>query len=111
VRWAAPTVKAPAQTTSASGTAPPKQKRGHARKDARGKWQPTGDYDVGFGKPPKAHRFDGTKPGPGRPKESRSQDSYLREELEQTLENCKENTEERQEKEKLTRCVQRKLSK
>ena len=34
-----------------------------------------------------------------------------REELEQSLENCKENTEERQEKEKLTRCVQRKLSK
>ena len=34
-----------------------------------------------------------------------------REELAQTLENCKEQTEERQDKEKLTRCVQRKLSK
>ena len=34
-----------------------------------------------------------------------------REELEQTLENCKEQTDERQEKDKLTRCVQRKLSK
>ena len=34
-----------------------------------------------------------------------------REELEQTLENCKEQTNERQEQDKLTRCVQRKLSK
>ena len=34
-----------------------------------------------------------------------------REELERTLENCKSQAETGQEKEKLTRCVQRKLSK
>ncbi len=34
-----------------------------------------------------------------------------REELEQTLENCKEQMDEGQEKDKVTRCVQRKLSK
>ena len=34
-----------------------------------------------------------------------------RDELEQTLVNCKEQTDEAQEKDKLTRCVQRKLSK
>jgi len=33
------------------------------------------------------------------------------EELEETLTNCKEQAEPRQDKEKLTRCVQRKLSK
>ena len=38
-----------------------------AVKDENGKWQPTGDYEVGFGRPPVASRFSG-KPGPGRPK-------------------------------------------
>lgn len=71
------------EQTPPSPGARPKQQRGHARKDANGKWQPTGDYDVGFGKPPKAHQFDGTQRSPGRPKNSRSQDSYMRDELEQ----------------------------
>lgn len=60
---------------------PRQQKRGHARKGDNGKWQPTGDYKTGFAKPPKQHQFDGSKAGPGRPKGSRSQDSYWREEL------------------------------
>ena len=66
--------------------APAKRRRGHAQKDERGKFLPTGDYDVGFGRPPAHTRFDGTRPGPGRPKGSRSQDSYMRDELESVRE-------------------------
>lgn len=58
----------------------PRRRRGHARKDERGKWKPTGDYETGFCRPPLHGRFDG-KRGPGRPKGSRSQDSYWKEEL------------------------------
>ena len=56
--------------------------RGHAQKDDSGKWQPTGEYEVGFGRPPADHRFKkGGAGGPGRPKGSRSHDSILREAL------------------------------
>lgn len=51
-------------------------RRGKARKDENGKWQPTGDYEVGFGRPPVATRFAG-KPGPGRPKGSVSYDTLM----------------------------------
>lgn len=77
----APTVETQAALESASAAARLKQRRGHAIKNAQGKFMPTGK-GVGFANPPKEHRFNG-KPGPGRPKGSRSQDSYMREELEQ----------------------------
>lgn len=55
------------------GTTPPepkpKQQRGHARKDARGKYMPTADYKKGFCRAPPEHRFKvGNPGGPGRPK-------------------------------------------
>ena len=78
----APSSEAQVPLEQASAPPRPKQRRGHARKDEQGKWQPTGDYQVGFGRPPVTTRFNG-KPGPGRPKGSRSQESYMREELEQ----------------------------
>ena len=65
-----------------SSTVPPKPKRGHAVKDRDGKWVPTGDYEVGFGRPPVAHQFNG-KPGPGRPRREVSHDHILRRHLEQ----------------------------
>jgi len=63
----------------------PGQRRGHARRNADGKFEPTGDYPAGFARPPVHTRFDGSKPGPGRPKGLRSQASYLREALDETL--------------------------
>lgn len=59
----------------------PARKRGHAQKDERGKYLPTGNYPNGFCRPPIKNQFDGTKPGPGRPPGSRSQASVEREEL------------------------------
>ena len=59
----------------------PRRRRGHATKDANGKWQPAGDYQHGFAKPPREHQFDGSKPGPGRPKGSGSQADVIRDEL------------------------------
>lgn len=60
----------PAQVSAeppAAGAPKPKQRRGHARKGANGKWQPTGDK--GFCSPPPEHRFKPGNPGgPGRPK-------------------------------------------
>ena len=50
--------------------------KGKAQKDENGKWQPTGDYEVGFGRPPIATQFSG-KPGPGRPKGSSSYKTVL----------------------------------
>ena len=58
----------------------PKRRRGHAKKDERGKWLPTGP-GTGFASPPLDTRFDGTRKGPGRPKGSRSQSSIIKEEL------------------------------
>lgn len=55
-------------------------RRTKATKDENGKWQPTGDYEIGFGRPPLATRFTG-KPGPGRPKGSVSYDVMLRKHL------------------------------
>lgn len=48
----------------------------------REKREPTGDYEVGWCRPPVEHRFKG-KPGPGRPKGSVSQDTLLRKHLNQ----------------------------
>jgi hypothetical protein len=56
--------------------------RSRAIKDETGKWQATGDYEVGFGRPPKATQFNG-KPGPGRPKGTVSFDKLLRKHLTQ----------------------------
>ena len=68
-----------AKPATASATPPV---RGHAQKDDSGKWQPTGEYEVGFGRAPADHRFKkGGAGGPGRPKGSRSHDSILREAL------------------------------
>ena len=63
---------------------PTKKQRGHARKDERGKYVPTGEYSTGFARPPKASQFNGTTKSPGRPKGSVSQDSIMRRELEKT---------------------------
>lgn len=60
---------------------PPKRRRGHATRDENGKWQPTGNYRIGFCMPPVHGQFKG-KPGPGRPKGTKSQDSLMREMLE-----------------------------
>jgi hypothetical protein len=49
---------------------------GKTTKDADGKWRPTGNHEVGFGRPPKHSRFNG-KPGPGRPKGSLNYDTVL----------------------------------
>ena len=57
----------------------PSPQRGHATRDESGKWQATGDYDVGYCRPPEATRFKkGGKPGPGRPKGSVSHDTMVR---------------------------------
>lgn len=67
-------------------SARPARRRGVANQDENGKWQPAGDYEVGFAKPPVKHQFKADNPGgPGRPKGSRSQDSIEREKL-----NCKQ---------------------
>lgn len=84
-------IKDPAKTpqhcaSPAPSAAPPKRKRGHAQKDERGKYMPTGDYPVGFGRAPVKNQFDGSRPGPGRPKGSRSQASIEREELQKKRE-------------------------
>lgn len=51
-------------------------------KGAKERRQPTGDYTAGYCLPSAEHRFKpGNRGGPGRPKGSRSQDSFLREEL------------------------------
>lgn len=55
--------------------------KGKRRNSGRGSKRPTaGDYDVGYGKPPKAHQF---KPGQsgypqGRPKGAKSEDTIFR---------------------------------
>lgn len=68
-RSAGPAPEPKAQATAAK--TPPKRRR-HARKDARGKWQPTGDYEKGFCRPPAEHRFPKGNPGgPGRPKKQK----------------------------------------
>ena len=69
-------------TTDGPPTAAAKPKRGHALKDENGKWLPTGNYEVGFGRPPVAYQFSG-KPGPGRPRREVSHDHILRRHLEQ----------------------------
>ena len=71
-----------AVATGGSSAATSKPRRGHALKDENGKWLPTGDYEVGFGRPPVAHQFNG-KPGPGRPRQKVSHDHILRRHLEQ----------------------------
>ena len=65
-------------------SAAPKQRRGHATKDVNGKSQPTGDYSVGWCRPPEQTQFrKGCKPGPGRPKGSLSHDTLLKRQLDQ----------------------------
>lgn len=60
------------------------RRRGHATRDERGKFEPAGDYQVGFARPPAQHRFaKGNRGGPGRPKRSISHDAMLRKELAQ----------------------------
>lgn len=54
-----------------------------AAKIKAGKKQPTGDYAVGYCKPPLATRFDGSRPGPGRPPGALSQDTLLKKHLTQ----------------------------
>ena len=52
------------------------------QKSTNQKRQPTGDYEVGFAKTPIKSRFQaGNKGGPGRPNGLKSQDTYLRKEL------------------------------
>ena len=75
------TVAAPAPPPTATILEPaPTRRRGHAIKNAQGKFLPTGE-GVGFASPPKEHRFNG-KPGPGRPKASLSHDAMVRKHLE-----------------------------
>jgi hypothetical protein len=62
----------------------PSRRRGHARRNEADRFEPTGDYSVGFARPPKQHRFSSGNPGgPGRPKGSVSHDTILRKELKQ----------------------------
>ena len=70
------------EVTVPASASPAPRTRGHAQKDDSGKWQPTGEYEVGFSRAPPDHRFKkGGAGGPGRPKGSRSHDSILREAL------------------------------
>ena len=60
---------------------PRTRRRGHAVRDASGKWQPTGE-GVGWCNPPVATRFQkGNLGGPGRPKGSVSHDTLLKKHL------------------------------
>ena len=63
---------------AAAGAAP-----GAPAESARDKQKPTGDYMVGYARPPIEHQFSG-KPGPGRPKGSLSHDTIVRRNLAQT---------------------------
>lgn len=54
-----------------------------SRKAKKEKKQPTGDYPKGYCRPPVETRFDGTKPGPGRPRGAVSQDTLLKKHLTQ----------------------------
>lgn len=68
---------------AAASTEAKSRRRGHAVKDANGKWLPTGD-GVGWCNPPEATRFEkGGKGGPGRPKGSVSHDTMLKKHLSQ----------------------------
>lgn len=78
----APESKTAAAVLRSGPSGDPQPKRRTRAKNSRPKCEPTGDYDVGYCKPPVASRFDGT-PGPGRPKGSRSHDGILRKKLEQ----------------------------
>ncbi len=61
---------------------PSSPRRGTAVKNEKGKWQPTGNYETGFCRPPENTRFKrGGAPGPGRPKGSKSHDTLLKEQL------------------------------
>ena len=61
----------------------PKRRRGHAKKGADGKWQPTAGYPNGFARTSEENRFKpGCKPGPGRPKGSLSHDTMMKQALE-----------------------------
>ena len=74
------TIPAPAPPPTATILQPaPTRRRGHAVKNAQGKFMPTGE-GVGFANPPKEHRFDG-KPGPGRPRNTLSYDTLIRKHL------------------------------
>ena len=74
------TVPAPRPSPAAPSLEPaPTRRRGHAVKNAQGKFMPTGE-GVGFASPPKEHRFNG-KPGPGRPKNTLSYDTLIRKHL------------------------------
>lgn len=72
--------KPPSKSSDAGLPEPPR--RGHAVKDERGKWLPTGNYDSGWCQPPQATRFKkGCKPGPGRPRGTVSHDTLLKKHL------------------------------
>jgi hypothetical protein len=60
---------------------PQKRRRGHAVRNAAGKWQPTGPD--GFANPPEDNKFKkNCAPGPGRPKGSHTHDTLLKRQLE-----------------------------
>lgn len=72
-------------TSSATSQTPNDLQPCEREKPKKSKRQPTGDYDVGYCQPPVAHRFTSdSKKSPGRPRGARSQDSFFREELEET---------------------------
>lgn len=91
-RRPSPAAAAPAATVPAEGEvgepveqaredrppAPPRKQR-----SKREKHKPTGDYTVGYARPPVEHQFKG-KAGPGRPRGSFSQDTILRRNLAQS---------------------------